>query len=74
MQVCRSAFGHVFALRVLMQDCAAQCLPGLQCTAVGVALEARARHVPSFLLQLEQYSSLDPKATDWDVQLRGACP
>lgn len=26
------------------------------------------------LIQLEQYSSLDKKGSDWDIQLRGACP
>ena len=27
-----------------------------------------------WLTQLEQYTSMDQKASDWDVQLRGACP
>jgi hypothetical protein len=28
----------------------------------------------AFDTQLEQYSSLDKKGSDWDIQLRGACP
>lgn len=42
-------------------------------TDAAQVLTARQLAVDS-LRQLEQYSGLDPKSSDWDIYLKGSCP